>query len=252
MVHGCGRDDVGQGRITTEGMYRMQSLTPIETRYKGYRFRSRLEARWAVFFDTLGVQWEYEKEGYDLGEAGWYLPDFWLPKYHLFVEVKGGKISEGDQAKLDAFGARHYVVVIGDIPDPGKKPPYEQNARGVDIPIDFDVEGSHLFSQELGVVGFGSTTFLCCPICKCDYVHIRSGELVEFDQTGMVMHCYGECPHKWTIVFEGSHGNVVVRVTDVIEIYQNTSFFLAEGNIARWESAITAARSARFEHGEQP
>lgn len=25
----------------------------IETEYKGYRFRSRLEARWAVFFDTL-------------------------------------------------------------------------------------------------------------------------------------------------------------------------------------------------------
>lgn len=41
-------------------------MTPIETRYKGYRFRSRLEARWAVFFDVLGVRWEYEPEGYDL------------------------------------------------------------------------------------------------------------------------------------------------------------------------------------------
>ena len=51
-------------------------IKPIETQYKGYRFRSRLEARWAVFFDTLGVKWEYEPEGFDLGEAGWYLPDF--------------------------------------------------------------------------------------------------------------------------------------------------------------------------------
>lgn len=25
----------------------------IDTVYKGYRFRSRLEARWAVFFDAL-------------------------------------------------------------------------------------------------------------------------------------------------------------------------------------------------------
>lgn len=30
-------------------------MKAIETRYKGYRFRSRLEARWAVFFDALGL-----------------------------------------------------------------------------------------------------------------------------------------------------------------------------------------------------
>lgn len=63
-------------------------IKAIETHYKGYRFRSRLEARWAVFFDALGIQWEYEKEGYDLGEAGWYLPDFWLPEVNMYVEIK--------------------------------------------------------------------------------------------------------------------------------------------------------------------
>jgi len=63
-------------------------IKAIETRYNGYRFRSRLEARWAVFFDTLGVAYEYEKEGYDLGDAGWYLPDFWLPQIKLWVEIK--------------------------------------------------------------------------------------------------------------------------------------------------------------------
>lgn len=47
----------------------------IETRYNGYLFRSRTEARWAVFFDALGVPWEYEPEGFEL-KAGWYLPDF--------------------------------------------------------------------------------------------------------------------------------------------------------------------------------
>lgn len=60
----------------------------IETFYKGYRFRSRLEARWAVFFDTLGVAYEYEPEGFDLGQYGRYLPDFWLPKQQTFVEIK--------------------------------------------------------------------------------------------------------------------------------------------------------------------
>lgn len=63
-------------------------LKAIETVYNGYRFRSRLEARWAVFFDALGIKYEYEAQGYDLGEAGWYLPDFWLPDYKVWIEVK--------------------------------------------------------------------------------------------------------------------------------------------------------------------
>ena len=37
-------------------------VKPIETVYKGYRFRSRLEARWAVFFDALDIEWYYEPE----------------------------------------------------------------------------------------------------------------------------------------------------------------------------------------------
>ena len=50
-------------------------IKAIETRYKGYRFRSRLEARWAVFFEALGLKWEYEPEGFHTLE-GPYLPDF--------------------------------------------------------------------------------------------------------------------------------------------------------------------------------
>lgn len=64
-------------------------MKAIETVYKGYKFRSRLEARWAVFFDRCDVKWEYEKEGYDLGKSGKYLPDFFLPDNNMFVEVKG-------------------------------------------------------------------------------------------------------------------------------------------------------------------
>lgn len=63
-------------------------MKAIETVYQGYRFRSRLEARWAVFFDAYGVSWEYEKEGFNLGEYGYYLPDFWLPDSKLWVEIK--------------------------------------------------------------------------------------------------------------------------------------------------------------------
>lgn len=65
----------------------MSDIKPIETRYKGYRFRSRLEARWAVFFDALGIKYEYEPQGWDL-DGKWYLPDFWLPEQMCFLEIK--------------------------------------------------------------------------------------------------------------------------------------------------------------------
>lgn len=51
-------------------------IKAIETKYKGYRFRSRLEARWAVFFDAMGWTWGYEVEGFVLPDGTRYLPDF--------------------------------------------------------------------------------------------------------------------------------------------------------------------------------
>jgi hypothetical protein len=63
-------------------------LTPIETEYSGYKFRSRLEARWALYFDLCKIPWQYEVEGYTLSDGQRYLPDFWLPDYNQFVEVK--------------------------------------------------------------------------------------------------------------------------------------------------------------------
>ena len=65
----------------------MSDIKAIETRYKNHRFRSRLEARWAVFFDVMEIHWEYENQGYQL-PSGLYLPDFWLPNQRKFIEVK--------------------------------------------------------------------------------------------------------------------------------------------------------------------
>lgn len=62
-------------------------LIPIDTEYKGYYFRSRLEARWAVFFDALGWPWRYEHEGFEL-PSGRYLPDFYFPDIDCYAEVK--------------------------------------------------------------------------------------------------------------------------------------------------------------------
>jgi len=55
----------------------MGKIKAIQTKYNGYHFRSRLEARWAVFFDRIGVRYRYELEGFTL-PSGNYLPDFWI------------------------------------------------------------------------------------------------------------------------------------------------------------------------------
>lgn len=93
-------------------------IKAIETRYKGYRFRSRLEARWAVFFDALGIKWEYEKEGYDLGDAGYYLPDFWLPHVQMWAEVKSGLFSYDELKKANALFlfTKHECILLDGMP----------------------------------------------------------------------------------------------------------------------------------------
>jgi len=64
-------------------------IKALPTMRKGYRFRSRAEARWSAIFDGLGLDWDYEPEGYDLGRYGWYLPDFFIRDVNCWVEVKG-------------------------------------------------------------------------------------------------------------------------------------------------------------------
>jgi hypothetical protein len=63
-----------------------EAMQPLETWWQGTRFRSRLEARWAVCFAALGIPWEYEPQGYALPN-GPYLPDFRLWGC-LYAEVK--------------------------------------------------------------------------------------------------------------------------------------------------------------------
>jgi len=119
-----------------------RTIKAIETSYKGYRFRSRLEARWAVFFDHLGWKWKYEHQGYRIGYAdqiAW-LPDFEVVTpggQHLYVEVKGdpdffinndewldhldfggGPPGFADSAYADDFGPDvKPLLLLGDIPD---------------------------------------------------------------------------------------------------------------------------------------
>ena len=86
-------------------------IHPIPTTYRGVTFRSRLEARWAVFFDALGIEWHYEHEGYQL-PSGWYLPDFWLPSVHngSHVEIKP---TDDGHGSLEHLRCGHLAIATG-------------------------------------------------------------------------------------------------------------------------------------------
>lgn len=94
-------------------------MKAIDTTYRNSRFRSRVEARWAVFFDAMGIVWEYEKEGFVLDDGQRYLPDFWLPQVGMWAEVKGQDFTAEEVAKCVelAEGCERPVLMLNGQPD---------------------------------------------------------------------------------------------------------------------------------------
>lgn len=94
------------------------SIQAIETTYAGCRFRSRLEARWAVFFDLIGSRWEYEPQGFEI-DGHKYLPDFHLVAQDVWVEVKGRPENvNADLLWAFAESTGRPVVILGPIEEP--------------------------------------------------------------------------------------------------------------------------------------
>ena len=110
----------------------MADIQAIETIWAGDRFRSRLEARWAVFFNAAGIRYIYEPEGFykiccpgdnrDPGDK--YLPDFYLPEYDIYAEVKGERPGIGEEVKkavnimANKFN-RKVLLILPEIPNAG-------------------------------------------------------------------------------------------------------------------------------------
>jgi hypothetical protein len=189
-------------------------IRALETRYKGYRFRSRLEARWAVFFDALGLDWQYEPEGYDLsgvevdrcrpveltGRDAFYLPDFLLFSPYSWVEVKPTEPTEVETERafrLAKATDRPVVIVCG--------PPW-------------------------------------CDEGTSGYNGGQSGYMIAenfWDNCYMLTLC-GKC---------GCAGWCFERRYDRLPCFcEGTEKYL--GGEAQVRSAYLAARGARFEHGE--
>jgi hypothetical protein len=70
-------------------------VTTIQARpktYRGVRFRSTLEACWALNLDTLNISWSYEPMVLIFDDGRSYLPDFYLPDISTWLEVKGPNV----------------------------------------------------------------------------------------------------------------------------------------------------------------
>lgn len=80
---------------------------------KGHWVRSTWERTVADWFHSNNVPYEYEPQLFDLGDGVRYRPDFYLPKWKLWVEVKGyvTKVTEQKIKRFTATG--HRLVVIG-------------------------------------------------------------------------------------------------------------------------------------------
>jgi hypothetical protein len=96
----------------------MTTVKAYPTKYDRVRFRSRLEARWAAFFDLVGWQWEYEP----IDLAG-YIPDFIIhgkrqcKRLPILVEVKPiegdhDPLLERTQAKIEQCGWKSEALIL--------------------------------------------------------------------------------------------------------------------------------------------
>lgn len=186
----------------------------IETVYRGYRFRSRLEARWAVFLDALEVPFEYEAQGFDVSGT-WYLPDFWLPRWDAFLEVRPTTDKVLDtftQERLAVATGKHVIFVVGD--------PVE-----VFMPSLTTVRTGHhaclaIFDRS-GVAAGDVIASMCRPPCS------RATFRFAVSKDFLVARYLGADPHD---VGPGCSSERY----DLIDVHD----------------AAMAARQARFEHGE--
>jgi hypothetical protein len=97
---------------------RQAEIKAIPTVYKDTYFRSRLEARWSVFFDALEIGWDYEPEHFKVGHYH-YLPDFRLEGIDAWIEIKPAEkqLSAEEIGKIIAFGREvAYIRVMAGSP----------------------------------------------------------------------------------------------------------------------------------------
>lgn len=123
------------------------SIKAIETVYAGYRFRSRLEARWAVFFDFLKWDWQYEKEGFEL-PSGKYLPDFWIGTVNMWAEVKPKPFDQRERRLAQELAVSSFPVLCLDTPEPMNVPYFGYAGKLLGEGYEFCLSNYHNYPQK--------------------------------------------------------------------------------------------------------
>jgi hypothetical protein len=200
-------------------------IRPIETNYRGCRFRSRLEARWAVFFDTYGVPWEYERQGYEL-PSGRYLPDFWIPLRH-------SRFPSPAPCNPDAG----YWVEIKPVP-----PTPKEQALFLELALATGHNG-FLFAGNVGVGQFQVFKACCTRSAAAAEWYARHPETVAILTTG-------DGPPDGMAVAFADRGTGTTPWEVFLRLCELDAPCPAEP--PRVDLALVAARSARFEYGETP
>lgn len=130
-----------------------EGLNPIPTRWCGYFFRSRLEARWAVFFSHLEIEFWYEPEGYDLDGVR-YLPDFFLPLVRLYAEVKPRRLDSHEMCKAErlCIASGFQTILLVGPPDFRTYDCIYMDSAGLptrtDVSLDVDAYGRKYYHAE--------------------------------------------------------------------------------------------------------
>lgn len=94
----------------------------LSTQLRGVKFRSRLEARWALYFDGMGIGWQYEPQRFNL-DSGTYIPDFrltWPSGHSLWVEVKPIEdvVTPRDRVRYQDFTRNRVLLMLVGLPAP--------------------------------------------------------------------------------------------------------------------------------------
>lgn len=98
------------------------SFGALPTVYNGANYYSRLEAKWACFFENANIKFTYEAQGYSINDNTKYNPDFYFPDYDIYGEVKGNiKYWQKDIERASKFLASKSpfkgIMIFGDIPE---------------------------------------------------------------------------------------------------------------------------------------
>lgn len=87
----------------------------IGATYRGQRYRTRSEAKWAIVFTQLDIPFYYQPSHYRLA-SGTYQPDFWLPSIESYVEVKPQNVQDPRYTELGEMQGKRVFLVAADIP----------------------------------------------------------------------------------------------------------------------------------------